>query len=90
MQHRTKVEYCEADFYYEREGLKGIAVFIDGPHHDEPVSQQEDKEERQKLESIGYRVIVIRYDEKLAMQILRHPDVFGPGVQGLSSVATRS
>jgi ATP-dependent helicase YprA (DUF1998 family)/very-short-patch-repair endonuclease len=77
--------YCEADFYYEREGLKGIAVFIDGPHHDEPVRQQKDKEERQKLENLGYRVIVIRYDEKLALQILRHPDVFGSGMQGLSS-----
>ena len=77
--------YCEADFYYEREGLKGIAVFIDGPHHDEPVRQQKDKEERQKLENLGYRVIVIRYDEKLALQILQHPDVFGSGMQGLSS-----
>src|SRR5271157_22828 len=28
--------YTEADFYYERDGLKGVAVFIDGPTHDEP------------------------------------------------------
>src|SRR5437660_5675238 len=26
--------YAEADFFYEREGLKGVAVFIDGLHHD--------------------------------------------------------
>jgi hypothetical protein len=27
--------YAEADFFYERDGLKGIAVFVDGSHHDE-------------------------------------------------------
>jgi hypothetical protein len=29
--------YCEADFYYERDGLNGVAVFIDGPSHDDPI-----------------------------------------------------
>jgi hypothetical protein len=28
--------YAEADFFYDRGGLKGIAVFVDGSHHDEP------------------------------------------------------
>ena len=23
--------YCETDFYYERDGLNGVAIFIDGP-----------------------------------------------------------
>jgi hypothetical protein len=75
--------FCEADFYYEREGLKGVAVFIDGPHHDEPVRKQKDKEERKKLEDLGYRVIVVRYGDKLADQVHRYSDVFGPGVQAV-------
>jgi hypothetical protein len=49
--------FCEADFYYEREGLKGVAVFIDGPHHDEPVRKRKDKEERQKLDRFPRRYI---------------------------------
>jgi hypothetical protein len=74
--------FCEADFYYEREGLKGVAVFIDGPHHDEPVRKQKDKEERQKLADLGYRVIIIRFDGSLADQVRQNTDVFGPGLQG--------
>jgi len=82
--------YCEADFFYEREGLKGIAVFIDGPHHDEPLRQQKDKEERHKLENCGYRVIVIRYNKTLPLQVLEHSDVFGPGMHRPVPVAAGS
>jgi len=32
-------------------------------------------------------VIVIRYDEKLTLQVLWQPDVFSSGVHGHSSVA---
>ncbi len=72
--------YAEADFYYERDGLKGIAVFVDGPHHDEPVQREPDKRERKKLEDLGYRVVVIRYDRPLTDQVAENSDVFGPGL----------
>lgn len=73
--------YAEADFYYERDGLKGVAVFIDGPHHDEPNQREKDMRERKKLEDLGYRVIVIRYDSPISEQINSNSDVFGPGVR---------
>jgi len=72
--------YAEADFFYEREDLRGIAVFVDGPHHDEPVRKEQDSRERQKLEDMGYRIIVIRYDNPLEGQIKAHADVFGCGL----------
>jgi len=72
--------YCEADFYYERDGLRGVAVFIDGPTHDEPTQKHKDAEQRSRLDDLGYRVLVIRYDRSMGDQIVENPDVFGPGV----------
>ena len=72
--------YAEADFYYERNNLKGVAVFVDGPTHDEPAQKEKDTRERGRLEDLGYRVIVIRYDGVLRSQVQRHSDVFGPGL----------
>ena len=72
--------YAEADFFYDRDCLKGIAVFIDGSHHDEPARKEQDSRERRKLEDMGYRVIIIRYDKSLAEQIKAHADVFGRGL----------
>jgi len=72
--------YVEADFFYERDGLKGTAVFIDGPHHDDATQRANDERERRKLEDRGYRVVVIRYDASLEEQVKAHGDVFGPGL----------
>jgi ATP-dependent helicase YprA (DUF1998 family) len=80
-QHRPEPGvYAEADFFYEREDLKGIAVFVDGPHHDEPTRWEQDSRERRRLEDMGYRVIVIRYDRPIKDQIVSHADVFGRGI----------
>jgi len=72
--------YVEADFYYEREGLPGICVFCDGPDHDQPERKAQDKAERGKLEDLGHRVIVIRFDKTLADQVALNTDAFGPGL----------
>jgi very-short-patch-repair endonuclease len=72
--------YAEADFFYEREDLKGIVVFVDGPTHDEPKQKEQDSRERRKLEDMGYRVILIRYDKQIRDQISAHADVFGRGL----------
>jgi hypothetical protein len=74
--------YCEADFFYERDGLNGVAVFIDGPSHDEPAQKQKDKQERTKLDDLGYRVLAVRYDQSIEEQIGENPDIFGPGTKG--------
>ena len=73
--------YCETDFYYDRDGLRGVAVFVDGPTHDEPDQKQKDDEQRTRLDNLGYRVLVIRYDRSIADQIADNPDIFGPGVR---------
>jgi len=73
--------YCEADFFYERDGLNGVVVFIDGPSHDESARKQKDGQERTKLDDLGYRVLVIRYDRSVEEQIAENPDVFGPGAK---------
>ena len=72
--------YAESDFFYERDGLKGIAVFVDGSPHDEPARKENDSRERGNLEDMGYRVIVIRYDKPIQDQIKAHADVFGRGL----------
>jgi hypothetical protein len=72
--------YAEADFYYERDALKGVAVFVDGPSHDDPLQKQKDTTERGKLDDLGYRVVVIRHEEQLEDQVLKYIDVFGPGL----------
>jgi len=79
-QYRPEADiYTEADFYYERPGLPGVAMFVDGPDHDLPGRKARDETERAKLEDLGYRVITIRYDRDLETQIREHADVFGPG-----------
>ena len=49
------------DFMFEQHFL---AVFIDGPVHDEPKIKEDDAMKRQALEDIGYHVIAFRYNEK--------------------------
>ena len=66
----------QPDFYYERENRPGVCVFVDGPHHDAPEQQDEDARLRTQLQDRGFRVIAIRYDQRFADQVQRHPDVF--------------
>ncbi|MBK7386943.1 MAG: DEAD/DEAH box helicase [Methanothrix sp.] len=50
----------QADFYYEEDRL---AVFVDGPNHDKDYVKDSDKKKREKLDELGYRVFVVRFDE---------------------------
>ncbi len=80
-QYRPEAQvYAEADFFYDREDLRGIAVFVDGSHHDDPARREQDSRERGKLGDLGYRVITIRYDSPLQSQIKTHADIFGRGL----------
>jgi hypothetical protein len=67
----------QPDFYYERNGLPGVCVFVDGAAHDAPEQAARDRELRDALEDRGFRVVVVRggpFEE----QIERYPDVFKP------------
>lgn len=78
-QYRPEPEvYAEVDFYYDQDGgVRGTCVFCDGPGHDAPERAHKDQETRQMLRDLGYRVVVIRYDEELEEQVKQWPDVFG-------------
>ena len=69
----------QPDFYYEREGVPGACIFVDGSDHLDPAQQERDMAARTALEDRGYRVITIRFDRSREDQVARHPDVFGVG-----------
>lgn len=64
---------CLADFFYD----PNVLVFCDGPVHEPEAKRREDETLRQELVAQGYRVIVLRYDEDLVVQLRRYPEVFG-------------
>jgi hypothetical protein len=68
--------YVQPDFYFEREGIPGVCVFIDGSVHNTPGVQAHDEEMRQQLRDRGFRVVSIRPDMNLESQILDYPGIF--------------
>jgi very-short-patch-repair endonuclease len=52
------VRIAKPDFYYKQQN---IALFIDGPPHDEDYVKKDDIEKRNKLKALGYRVFVNHY-----------------------------
>ncbi len=77
-QHRPSPDLpIQTDFFYHREGLKGVCVFIDGPAHDTAAQAERDCTLRDALADEGFRVITIRYDQPFEDQIRKYPEVFG-------------
>ncbi len=77
-QHRPSPDVAvQTDFYYERDGLPGVCIFVDGPAHVQPDQAVRDRELRDALEDRGYRVHAIRFDEPFEEQLARHPETFG-------------
>ncbi|MBI1377387.1 MAG: DEAD/DEAH box helicase [Frankiales bacterium] len=66
------------DLVYYLDGAR-IAVFVDGPHHDDAVQAQRDAAATERLEDLGWTVLRIRYDDDKAAFTARHSWVFGPG-----------
>jgi ATP-dependent helicase YprA (DUF1998 family) len=70
------IESCSTrpDFYYSE---YNAAVFVDGPHHDEPAQLREDEAITDRLMEMSY--IVIRFHHKADWKeiLVRHPDIFG-------------
>ena len=77
-QHHPQPEVLvHPDFYYQRAHLTGICVFVDGPHHDQPGQAAHDREVREALQNLGFRIIAIRHDNPIQEQVAEHPEVFG-------------
>ena len=70
---------AQPDFFYERDGMPGVCIFVDGPQHDSARAAQRDESVRSELENHGFRVIAIRHDRPFAEQVGEHSDVFGSG-----------
>jgi hypothetical protein len=70
--------HAQTDFYYERDGVPGICVFVDGPHHDTATQVAHDEKIRNELANLGFRVVAIRHDPSLERQIIEYTDVFAP------------
>ncbi len=66
----------QPDFYYERDGIPGVCIFIDGPHHDEPAQAERDRTVREALKDQGFRVVAIRSGRAIADQVSEHLDIF--------------
>jgi hypothetical protein len=81
-QNRPSSEVAsQPDFYYERDGVPGACIFVDGSDHLDPAQQERDESARTALENRGYRVITIRFDRPREEQVALHPDVFGIGTR---------
>jgi ATP-dependent helicase YprA (DUF1998 family) len=70
---------AQPDFFYERDSMPGVCVFVDGPQHDTLRATTRDEAVRSELENHGFRVITIRHDRPFADQVSEHSDIFGPG-----------
>jgi hypothetical protein len=66
----------QPDFYYERDGIPGVCIFIDGPQHDEPVEVERDRTVRESLKDQGFRVVAIKSGRTIADQVSEHLDIF--------------
>jgi hypothetical protein len=51
-------------FYYERRGVPGICIFIDGPHHDAPSQAAHDRDVRGALANLGFRIVAISHQRE--------------------------
>ncbi|MBM4287361.1 MAG: DEAD/DEAH box helicase [Deltaproteobacteria bacterium] len=69
--------HTQPDFYYKRDRIPGVCIFVDGPPHDNPHQAQQDKQVREALQEKGYRVVVIRHDQPFNDQVSGHTDIFG-------------
>jgi hypothetical protein len=66
------------DFVY-RLPSGDVAVFVDGPHHNEPEVAMRDERAEKRLSDVGWLVVRFRYDNDWEQVVAKFPSVFGPG-----------
>ncbi|HEV7213685.1 MAG TPA: DUF1998 domain-containing protein, partial [Chloroflexota bacterium] len=76
-QHQPSAEVAvQPDFYYQRDGRRGVCLFIDGPAHLREHQHQGDLLKRETLADLGYRVLVVPFNQPLDAVIAAYNDVF--------------
>ena len=66
------------DFVYRLPG-NPVAVFVDGPHHDQLHHQARDADAEERLSDAGWTVVRVRHNEDWPAVATRHSWLFGPG-----------
>ena len=75
-QHTVDGAHARPDFiYYQRGG--NVALFVDGPVHDDPHVAQRDADAAERLEDLGWNVIRLRHDDDWPQFAATHQAVFG-------------
>jgi very-short-patch-repair endonuclease len=76
-QHTLKTAGVNADFFYDEFNL---AVFIDGPHHEQAGQNAKDAEANRKLENLGFIVVRFPKEQDQWLAIFKaNADLFGVG-----------
>ena len=70
--------YARPDFVYQRPNAP-VAVFVDGPVHDDEATAQRDAAAAERLEDLGWYVIRVRHDDDWQDIAGKNPTVFGSG-----------
>jgi very-short-patch-repair endonuclease len=70
--------HARPDFVYHLKGGK-VAVFVDGPVHDDKTVKERDLAAEDRLMDVGWSVVRIRYDDDWADVVGRYASVFGSG-----------
>jgi very-short-patch-repair endonuclease len=63
-------------WYYERKGIQGICICLDGPQHDQPAQAERDRQTPEALQDLGFRVVVIGHGRTLTDRIDENQDIF--------------
>lgn len=79
-QAQTLIEEASArpDFVYRLPGAQ-VAVFVDGPVHEDPHVAQRDADAAERLDDAGWEVVRVSHDADWSAVVGRHEFVFGPG-----------
>jgi hypothetical protein len=67
---------AQPDFYYERDRIPGVCIFIDDPLRDDSDQAERDRAVREELKDQGFRVVSIRSWQTIASQIFENIDIF--------------
>ena len=77
-QRTISVADARPDFVYNLPG-NPVAVFVDGPHHDDTHQRLRDERAGERLENLGWSIVRVHHAEDWAVLAGRHQWLFGPG-----------